>query len=100
REAKSAPLAAPLIASGPALRLDRSTRSSSEGAGGAERVGVGAGAGVGRGRGLGAGDRAPVGDESADGGAVGAEQRTAAVSAAGGRVEAGSVRAGAAAAAC
>ena len=42
---------------------------------------MGAGAGAGRGRDLGAGDRAAAGDESADGGAVGAERRAAAVSA-------------------
>ncbi len=52
---------------------------SSEGCGGAERVGVGAGAGGGGGRVLAAGDRGAAGDQSADGRAAGAERRAAAV---------------------
>src|SRR5581483_6039672 len=65
-QSKSAPLAAPLIASGPAWRLARLAMSS-ERCGGAERVGVGAGAGVGGGRSGATGDRGAAGDQPADG---------------------------------
>src|SRR5438128_3495677 len=63
RQAKSAPLAASLIASAPMRRLGRSITVSSEEAGGAERVGVGAGEDAGGGGTLAAGDRAAAGDQ-------------------------------------
>jgi len=61
RQAKSAPLAVPLIVSAALLRLSGSITVSSEEAGGAERVGVGAGEDVGGGGALAAGDRAAAG---------------------------------------
>src|SRR5438552_18504809 len=64
RQAKSGPLAAPLIASAALLRLSRSITVSSEEAGGAERVGVGAGEDADGGGTLAAGDRAAAGDQS------------------------------------
>src|SRR5438105_4248800 len=79
-QSKSAPLAASVIAAGLLSRLARSVMSS-EGCGGAERVGVGAGAGVGGGRGLAARDRGPVGDQPADGRAARGERGAAALSA-------------------
>jgi hypothetical protein len=65
-QSKSAPLAVSLTASVSVSRLDGSVLSS-EGCGGAERVGVGTGAGVGGGRDFAAGDRLPAGDQPADG---------------------------------
>src|SRR5712691_8395135 len=80
RQANSAPLAAPLIASALVQRLRRSITVSSEEAGGAERVGVGAGEDAGGGGTLTAGDRAAAGDQSPDGDTPRWQRRAAALS--------------------
>src|SRR5438067_710654 len=93
-QSKSAPLAAPLIASEPLWRLARLAMSS-ERCGGAERVGVGAGTGVGGGRSVAAGDRGAVGDQSSDGRAARGGGRAAALPACPAGLAVGSARAGA-----
>src|SRR5437870_1776529 len=80
RQAKSAPLAAPLIASALVQRLRRSITVSSEEAGGAERVGLGAGEDAGGGGTLTAGDRAAAGDQSPHRGTACGQRRAAALS--------------------
>src|SRR5205823_2998531 len=94
RQANSAPLAAPLIASAALLRLSRSITVSSEEAGGVERVGVGAGEDAGGGGTLAAGDRAAAGDQSPHRGTACSQRRAAALSSPCARLAARLARAG------